>query len=257
MDSYDRKNTSSHKRSRVTHADVPSCSEADAPDLAQHANDNTQLTPAVEALHKDAHQQHNGRSPAPKDPTHRSALAPPTPEAKQSMSMLTWNVMGFTTVVDELQDIIREHEPDLIVLTETKSVNEQHGSYNIQQPFSGLYKIFCTSVSMPANKGKQIQNRDDRPNLHERSGAGGVLLAVHNRWQPDAFVRVHAHDKVPYLISHVLGISISLPSGLQLDVFGIYMPAKGTVRQMIYNHLKKQANGPHTIMLGDWNADPH
>ena len=171
--------------------------------------------------------------------------------------MLTWNVMGFTTVVDELQDIIRKHEPDLIVLTETKFGNKQHGSYNIKQPFSGLYKIFCTSVSLPANKGKQIQNKDDRISLHERAGAGGVLLAVHNRWQPDAFVRVHAHDNVPYLVSHVLGNSISMPSGVQLNVFGIYMPAKGTIRQQIYNHLKTQANGPHTIMMGDWNADPH
>ena len=80
---------------------------------------------------------------------------------------------------------------------------------------------------------------------------------VHNMWQPDAFVKVHAHDNVLHLISHVLGISISLPSGLQLDVFGIYMPAKGTIRRMIYNHLEKQANGPHAIMMGDWNAAPH
>ena len=32
---------------------------------------------------------------------------------------LTWNVMGFTTITDELELIIGEHDPDIIVLTET------------------------------------------------------------------------------------------------------------------------------------------
>ena len=37
-----------------------------------------------------------------------------------SLRTLCWNVMGLTTVQDELVRIVDEHEPDVIVLTETK-----------------------------------------------------------------------------------------------------------------------------------------
>ena len=112
--------------------------------------------------------------------------------------------MGFTTIVDELQQIVSEREPDLIVLTETKFVKQQHGIFSIKKPFMGMYKLFCSSVLMPDRKGNQVGNRDDRSSLHERSGLGGVLIAIHMRWQPDAFAKVHAHDREPHLASHVV-----------------------------------------------------
>ena len=165
--------------------------------------------------------------------------------------------MGFTTVADELQLIIMEHEPDIIVLTETKFVKDQHGSASIRQPFMNKYKIFCSSVSASTRERKEIRSKDDRQNLHQRSGSGGVLMAVHNRWQPEATAQVHAHYHDPYLVSHVLGVTLSTSSRSRCEVFGVYMPADGKRRQQIYNYLKKHANYPNTILMGDWNADPH
>ena len=98
--------------------------------------------------------------------------------AHSCLSIVPSNVMVFTMIVDELQQIISECEPDLIVLTETKSVMQQHGTFSIKKPFMGMYKLFCSSVSLPDNKGRQTGNRDDRSSLHERSGSGGVLMAI-------------------------------------------------------------------------------
>ena len=76
-------------------------------------------------------------------------------------------------------------------------------------------------------------------------------MAIHMRWQPDAFAKVHAHDREPHLASHVVGVTMSRPSGLCYDIFGVYVPAKSSDRQLIYNHLKTKASKPLTIMLGD------
>ena len=145
-----------------------------------------------------------------------------TVDAHSCLSILTRNVMGFTTIVDELQQIISEHEPDFIVLTETKFVKQQHGKFSIKKPFMGMYKLFCSSVLMPDHKGKQIGNRDNRSSLHERSGSGGVLMAIHMRWQPDAFAKLHAHDREPHLASHVVGVTMSSPRGLCYDIWGVH-----------------------------------
>ena len=80
-----------------------------------------------------------------------------------------------------LQLIILEHEPDIIVLTETKFVKDQHGSASIRQPFMDKYKIFCSSVAASTKEQMEVKCRKDRQNLQQRSGSGGVLLAVHKR----------------------------------------------------------------------------
>ena len=166
---------------------------------------------------------------------------------------LTWNVMGFTTIADELELIISEQDPDIIVLTETKFVRDQHGSANIRKPFLGNYNI-CSSVAASTRAQKLIRNREGRQNLHQNSGARGVVLAVHNRWQPEASMHLHTHSQEPWLASHAIGVTASNSSGASCNIFGVYMPAE--VRQQIYNHLKKHATQANTILLGDWNADP-
>jgi hypothetical protein len=46
---------------------------------------------------------------------------------KTAVTVLTWNVMGLTTVGDELMDIITRHQPDVVVLTETKLTQRSSG----------------------------------------------------------------------------------------------------------------------------------
>ena len=123
-----------------------------------------------------------------------------------------------------------------------------------ENPFLGKYNIFCSSVPASTRAQKLIRDKDDRQNLHQRSGAGGVLLAVHNRWQPEASMHLHTHSQEPWLASHAIGVTASNSSGASCNIFGVYMPAE--VRQQIYNHLKKHATQANTILLGDWNADP-
>ena len=120
---------------------------------------------------------------------------------------LTWNVMGFTTMTDELELIIGEQDPDIIVLTEAKFVRDQHGSASIRKPFLGKHNIFCSSVAASTRAQKLIRNKEDRQILHQRSGAGGVLLAVHNRWQPEASVHLHTHSQEPWLASYAIGVT--------------------------------------------------
>ena len=140
-----------------------------------------------------------------------------------------------------------------MVLTEAKLVRQQHCRGWVKAMFADVagqnqYTLYCSSQDAPFDKSRRCS---------ARVGSGGVLIAVHNSWQPSTSVRVMLHDKHPYLVGHALSISIPTPHGRPLDVYGVSMPSDLAHRGQIYDFLEASTRSEHTVWAGDWNADPH
>ena len=58
--------------------------------------------------------------------------------------VLTWNVMGYTTIKSELRAIIEHHQPDALILTETKFVRDARLDHQLRQMLSD-YQICISS----------------------------------------------------------------------------------------------------------------
>ncbi len=53
--------------------------------------------------------------------------------ASVSLKVLTWNVMGLTTVEEELEQLMIEQDPDIVVLTETKLTDRTQRKFWLSQ----------------------------------------------------------------------------------------------------------------------------
>ena len=103
---------------------------------------------------------------------------PATSEMQNPFRILTWNVMGLTTVREELRLMAEEHAPDVLVLTETKLVDKYHASKWLADSLPrDQYTLYCSSK--PSHNPLSGHNR---ALACSRLGAGGVMVAVHNRW---------------------------------------------------------------------------
>ena len=161
--------------------------------------------------------------------------------------------MGLTTIAHELCLTLQEEQPDIVILTETKLVRQQHCRGWVKAMFADVagqnqYTLYCSSQNATFDKSRRST---------ARTGSGGVLIAVHNRWQPSTTVNVMPHEKHPYLVGHALGVSIQTPHGRPLDVYGVYMPFDLAHRGQIYAFLEASTRSAYTIWAGDWNADLH
>ena len=100
--------------------------------------------------------------------------------ACRHMTILLWNVMGSTTILDELKQVADREQPCVIVLTETKLTDSQQDSRLIE-PFLPKYTLFHSS-----QKGTETKQC--------RSGSGGVTVAVHNSLTTQNSVEVIDHN---------------------------------------------------------------
>ena len=78
---------------------------------------------------------------------------------------MTWNVMGTTTVPDELQHLAQEHKPCIMVLTETK-LTELEQDRKMMNNCLPDYILHHSRV-----KGHETGK--------QRTGSAGVTIAVH------------------------------------------------------------------------------
>ena len=78
---------------------------------------------------------------------------------------MTWNEMGTTTVLDELQNLAQKHKPCIMVLTETK-LKELEQDRKMLNTCLPDYKLSHSRVK-GHRTGKQ------------RTGSAAVILAVH------------------------------------------------------------------------------
>ncbi len=107
---------------------------------------------------------HTNKQPATTQEKKRKVAGAYTP-CCDTLTVLTWNVMGSTTVPDELMQIIQQREPWVIVLTETKLTDARQDRVFFQE-YLPEYTMYHSCV-----KGNDSG--------HCRTGSGGVAIAVH------------------------------------------------------------------------------
>lgn len=69
------------------------------------------------------------------DATAKPGAAPRHPHTE--LTILTWNVRGLTRVTEELTGLIGSHDPDILVLTETKLTDRLHGKLYVRESVAG------------------------------------------------------------------------------------------------------------------------
>ena len=112
--------------------------------------------------------------------------------------------MGHTIIKPELRAMIEHHQPDALILTETKFVRDARLDHQLRQMLS-YYQIHISS------RPKQTSLAGTEPQECLRQGSAGILMAIHNRWQPQACNKRHFHDKKDFLTGHVIDVTLQPP----------------------------------------------
>ena len=173
-------------------------------------------------------------------------------EICEDMTVMTWNVMGTTTILNELRELAEVHTPWIIVLTEHK-LTEQAQHRKLLDPYLPGYKLYHSRV-----KGRDTKDL--------RSGSGGVTVAVHASLTTQNSVEIVDHNN-PAAKSHCKALKIQPPGSAALFVWGLYVPCTDMQkRQQLYSVIKKDMQAvnnaaadlgeqlPYHIMAGDMNA---
>ena len=66
----------------------------------------------------------------------------PIPPAGDTVTMVTWDVMGSTTMPDELRQVAHQRKPGIIVATETKLADTRQDRVSFQE-----HLLQCTAAS--------------------------------------------------------------------------------------------------------------
>ena len=182
-----------------------------------------------------------GSSPTPIDPD--------SPYSGENLSLLTWNVMGLTAVQEDLRHLLnpkRDGKPiDIMVLTETKLIPQQHGKLWLKTLFEGWQTHF-KSKCLAESAQKQEQSR---------SGSGGVVVACRKTGLGSAFQRTE--DVPQRLAGH---FELLKSSKYNLWVVGVSMPCNDLqMRTELYDFLgivvvEASRSKADLIAAGDWNA---
>ena len=164
----------------------------------------------------------------------------------EEVRVMTWNVMGTTTVLDELQNLGQKHKPCIMVLTETKltQLEQDRKMLNTCLPD---YKLYHSRVK-GHKTGKQ------------RTGSAGVTIAVHTSLTTQNSVQL-IHLDHPAAKGHCKCLKIQPP------VWGVYVPCTDMhTRKEVYNLLQTEmqtqdkialeagSSKPCHILAGDMNA---
>ena len=166
-------------------------------------------------------------------------------------SVLTWNVMGLTTINEELKSILLEHDPDVVMLTETKLLEETHQRTWIKHAFLDQYALFCSSIPAACTKLYRHNPRKAWEQAN-RAGSGGVILAVHQRWANGSSIQRHVYEQSN---GHIVGLDLQPPNMTPIRMIGVYMPHDMEKRRCMYQRVQEQLHdGVFTIIGGDWNA---
>ena len=96
--------------------------------------------------------------------------------------------------------------------------------------------------------------REVKPGSLDRNGAGGVTVAVKDRWcSSGSTKRIPSNGK--FLQSHCVCVALHPPHSDPPLICGTYMPFDRAQRNNIYAHFQKvMQTYQHTVLAGDWNA---
>ena len=148
--------------------------------------------------------------------THEAArMRQDSPEADPgiNLSIATWNVMGLTAVQEDVQQLFSRQRDgkslDIIVLTETKLIPQQHGKIWLKPLFEGWSTHFSSKCPL------------ERAAKHERkrSGSSGIIIACRNMGLGLDF---EEDTNVPRCFAGQLTMINS--SRLNMRIVGVYMP---------------------------------
>ena len=120
-----------------------------------------------------------------------------------TLTILTWNVMGSTTVPDELMQIVQQRK---LVLTETKLTDARQDRVFFQE-YLPEYTLYHSCVR-GNNSG------------HCRTGSGGVAMAVHKSLTSQNSVGLVDHNN-PAAKSHLKTLKIKAPGSDCLTIWGV------------------------------------
>ena len=178
--------------------------------------------------------------PAPEGPTptQPETTLPPT---CYGTKILTLNVRGIQSHLEEISACIEENTPDIIVLTETKlHTNHSREREEISRDTLVGYKAYFSGT---------------------KNASAGVLVAVADKRIPSpmSFPRLLAPEGLNGYICHT---AIATATGGQAHILGVYMPEDMSKRQSIYEYITKsiagcEVKGETLLVCGDWNAVLH
>ena len=141
-----------------------------------------------------------------------------------TLTELTWNVMGSTTVPDKLMQIAHQRKPWIIMLTGTKLTDARQDRV-IFQEFLPEYTLFHSCV-----KG----NASGRC----RTGSGGV----HKSLTSQNSIELIDHSD-PAAKSHLKTLKIKPPGRDCLTIWGVYLPSDSLQkREVLYQVIR-----PHEL----------
>ena len=162
----------------------------------------------------------------------------------QCLKVMTQNIRGLHTGLEDIQTILREHQPDILIVTETKLTKK--GRSRISQQLAG--------------QGYR-QRHSVRYQLKPQAG---VTLLIKKSF--DELGDISDISTPDHLTGYMRGVQISLPGCTPLDIVGVYMPTTHPddkhTRADIYDtaaHLAENASdksqGTHNLLIaGDFNA---
>ncbi len=169
-----------------------------------------------------------------------------------TLIVLTWNVMGSTTLPDELMQIAQQREPWVIVLTKTKLTDAKQDRVFFQE-YLPDYTMYHSCV-----KGNDSG--------HCRTRSGGVAIAVHKSLTSQNSVELIDHNS-PAAKSHLKTLKIEPPGSDCLTIWGVYLPSdklqkREVLYQVITDYVRSEDKKaslaglpmPYNIMAGDMNA---
>ena len=158
-----------------------------------------------------------------------------------SLKTLCWNVMGLTTVQDELVRIVDEHKPDVIVLAETKMRRQGKTRQRLAAALPE-YQLYTSCKPDPEN-----------PRPGER-WAAGVAMAVHKSLTRHASAAHQLLNK-PAASGHCQWVTLQPAGSDALNLWAVYMPHDMELRKQVYQVLRDNVSiNNATLMAGDWNA---
>ena len=154
----------------------------------------------------------------------------------EEVRVMTWNVMGITTVLDELQNLAQKHKPCIMVLTLTK-LTELEQDRKMLNTCLPDYKLYHSRVK-GHKTGKQ------------RTGSAGVTIAVHTSVQL-------IHLDHPAAKGHCKCLKIQPPGSEALTIWGVYVPCTDMhKRKDVYNLLQTEMQTKDKIALEAGSSKP-
>ena len=170
-----------------------------------------------------------------------SAQPPQTPHVNTlPIKFLAWNVMGLTTVKEELVQLMEQTSPDMLVLTETELTERTQRKSWLQHVLKEYWLHF--SSCMHSQQQQQL-----------REGCGGAVVAVKKVLVPRGCITRLTNQESHR--SHLVQICLHPPGSAPLMVQGVYMPFDSEHRASIYKAVTTVCNKyERNVVLGDFNA---